>query len=394
MSRIENESVHHAAYSARHTDYTLYAKRYTLIICTLFLVLCSSTNSEQRTTNNEHCALQIYLPREITIQEDCLTVGQVGIIRGEESLVARASEVALGRISVPGQKIVIDRSTLLSRLACNGIPTSKLSLTGAEKITVRKQQQVIKGEEFVELASSFLKKPAGGGNDPVQGFALAADSVCQLNPVQTPKDLILPGRSCDVRLSPRLVEGGAKNQAKVQITVFASDPVGGDKEIGTREVIFRLKFNRHSVVTLTEIPAGAVISPENVKIEKIVSDQAEGLDRIRPAPRLRGDKLAPAEAGVGPEPEDWRPPYGLIAKRRLPANTVVRPDMLSSVEPTTIERNETVVLRIDRPGLLVTALGKAMQKGQAGEYIKVRNLDSQRIILCRVVEDGTVEPIF
>jgi flagella basal body P-ring formation protein FlgA len=35
-----------------------------------------------------------------------------------------------------------------------------------------------------------------------------------------------------------------------------------------------------------------------------------------------------------------------------------------------------------------------MQEGRAGEYIKVRNLDSQRMILAKVNEDGTVEPIF
>ncbi|MHC4087226.1 MAG: flagella basal body P-ring formation protein FlgA [Planctomycetota bacterium] len=34
-----------------------------------------------------------------------------------------------------------------------------------------------------------------------------------------------------------------------------------------------------------------------------------------------------------------------------------------------------------------------MQEGRTGEYIKVRNLNSQRIILARVKEDGTVEPV-
>jgi len=53
-----------------------------------------------------------------------------------------------------------------------------------------------------------------------------------------------------------------------------------------------------------------------------------------------------------------------------------------------------VVIRVEMPGLLVTAMGKTMQEGRAGEYIKIRNLDSQRIILCKVNEDATVEPVF
>jgi len=313
--------------------------------------------------------LQIYLPREVTIEEDYLKLGQVSIIRGEESLVAKASEITLGRLSVPGQKIVVDRPTVLSRLACNGIPARKVTLTGAEKITVKKQHQVIKGSKFVELASAFLRNNLPDG------------SVCQLNPLWIPKDLFIGKLSKDVRLYPRLVKSSARgtgsplrgssapprgnlNQVKVQIAVFADG-----KEVAVREVTLRLKYNHRTVVTLVEIPAGAVISPENVKIEKIVSNY--------------------------PEPVNWSPPYGLIARRRLPVNTVIRPDMVGPVKSAVVVgRNETVVIRIERPAFLVTALGKAMQKGQAGEYIKVRNLDSQRIILAKVNEDGTVEPIF
>ena len=297
-------------------------------------------------------ALRIYLPREVTIKDDAIKLGQVSIIRGKESLVAKASEIALGRISVPGQKIVVARSVVLSRLACNGIPASKVTLTGAEKITVKQQEHIINGGEFVELASSFLKK-----NPP-------AGSVCQMNPIRIPKDLVLPGVSKDIKLSTRLARSSAGNQAKVQIAVLADG-----KEIGVREVTFRLKYNCRRVVTLVELGAGAVINAENVKIEKSVSNY--------------------------PEPAGWRPPYGLVTRRKLPANTVIRPDMIGPVKPAVVVgRNQRVVIRIERPGLLVTAIGKAMQDGRAGEYIKVRNVDSQRIILAKVNEDGTVEPIF
>jgi len=241
---------------------------------------------------------------------------------------------------------------VLSRLACNGIPASKVTLTGAEKVTVKQQQQIIKSNKFVETALSFLRK------------SLPADSVCQSNPMRMPTDLVVPGPSKDIKLSPRFVKSHAKNQAKVQIAVLADG-----KEIVVREVIFRLKYNRRRVVTLVEIGAGTVISPENVKIEKTLSNH--------------------------PEPANWKPPYGLIARRRIAANTVIRPDMAGPRESAVIvRRNQNVVIRIERPGLSVTAIGKAMQPAKAGEYIKVRNVDSRRIILAKVNEDGTVEPVF
>jgi flagella basal body P-ring formation protein FlgA len=36
---------------------------------------------------------------------------------------------------------------------------------------------------------------------------------------------------------------------------------------------------------------------------------------------------------------------------------------------------------------------QTVEEGSAGEYVRVRNVDSQRIILARVNEDGTVEPV-
>jgi flagella basal body P-ring formation protein FlgA len=123
------------------------------------------------------------------------------------------------------------------------------------------------------------------------------------------------------------------------------------------------------VVTLVDIPAGAVIGPENVKIEKHVSDY--------------------------PEPANWVLPYGLVAKRRLAAKSVVLSSMVEPVKPpVVVKRNQNVVIRIDMYGLVITAMGKTMQDGRAGEYIRVRNVDSRRIILAKVSEDGTVEPVF
>ncbi|RKY25711.1 MAG: flagella basal body P-ring formation protein FlgA [Planctomycetota bacterium] len=319
------------------------------IIVTVFLLTSATSRADDI---EKSFPLRIHLPRDVSIEGDTLQLGQVSIIRGEETLVAKANKISIGRFSVPGQEIVINRSTVLSRLACSGIPVSKVSLTGAEKVTVKQRQQIIKGEEFVELAKSFLDK------NPL------VDSVCKSTPVTLPKDLILQGSSEDIKLSARLIKSGARNRAKVRIAVLANGI-----EIGAREVTFRLKYNSRRVTTLVDIPAGAVISPENVRIEKALSDY--------------------------PEPSDWSPPYGLIAKRRLPANTVILPNMTTSAKaPIIVERNQTVVIRFENPELLVTAIGKTMQKGRAGEYIKVRNVDSHRIIVAKVNENGTVEPVF
>jgi flagella basal body P-ring formation protein FlgA len=179
-----------------------------------------------------------------------------------------------------------------------------------------------------------------------------------------PKDLILSGISDDIRSLVSLVKSGVRNQAKARIAVFS-----GGKEVGVREVTFCLKYNCRKLVAQVDIPPGAIISPENVRIKKVVSNY--------------------------PEPADWMAPYGLITKRRLPANIIIQPGMVGPVEPKVLlKRNQNVVIKIDRLGILVTATGKTVQEGKVGEYIRVRNVDSKRIILAKVNEDGTVEPVF
>ena len=319
-----------------------------LIVCTHFCRVLADDKAEGL---NVDCGLQIYLPREVSIRDGNLKLGQIGIIRGEKALVTKANEITLGRFSLPGQEIVIERHVILSRLASCGIPSSRVTLQGAEKVSVRQRQKIVAGDEFVRLAGNFLENNLSG------------DSISQWNPICKPKDLVIPGSDKDVRFSPQLVRSSVRNQAKVEIAVFF-----GDRQIGTREVIFSLQYNGHKAVTLVDIPAGSLISRENVKIEKSTTNY--------------------------PEPDDWEPPYGQVARRTLPAETVLKPHMIGPVEsPVVIKRNQNVVIRVQKPGFLITAVGKAMQDGKVGEYIKVRNIDSQRIILGKVNQNGSVEPV-
>jgi len=326
--------------------------RVVIAICFLALVHCSRAEADsQAGQNSTDALLHVHLPREVTIEGSSLRLGQIGIVRGNRSLVAKAGTIPLGRISTPGQEIVVDRAIILSRLACNGIPASEVTVTGAKRTTIKQQHQIIKGAQFVELAQSSLKK-----NMP-------AESEYEAEPVRVPKDLMLPEPSEDLAVRSCLVDTGTANRAKVRITVSAH----GDR-IATRDVVLALKYRSHKVVASTEIPAGTVIGPQNVKIQETLSDS--------------------------PEPANWRPPYGLVARRRIPPNTVLSPNMVGPLRSAvTVERNDTVVIQIKRPGFSVTTLGIALQKGRAGEYIKVRNAESQRIILCKVNEDGNVEPV-
>ncbi|MBN2136649.1 MAG: flagellar basal body P-ring formation protein FlgA [Sedimentisphaerales bacterium] len=296
--------------------------------------------------------LRIYLPREIAIDGNVPKLGEIGILRGDSGLAKKAETIPLGLLSTAGQEVTINRGTVLSRLASHGIVGAEVELTGAEAVKVRRKGQVITVDELAALARSFIAKNS------------VSASLCRADLSGSPSDIVIEGHARDVKLVPRFLRSGSASLGRVRIGAFS-----GGKEIGSREVRFRFKYKSHQVVTLSDLPAGAVISRDNVKIEQVVSDY--------------------------PEPADWRAPYGLVAQRRLSRNTVLVKGMVGPAElPVLVKRNQNVVIRIDAGGLVITATGMAVEQGRAGDYVKVRNVDSQRIIMAKVHEDGTVGPVF
>ncbi|HNS20146.1 MAG TPA: flagellar basal body P-ring formation chaperone FlgA [Sedimentisphaerales bacterium] len=295
--------------------------------------------------------LQVHLPREVTVQTGPLTLGQISVLHGNSSLVTAAAGIGLGQISTPGQKAVLDRVTILSRLASHGISADQVRLTGAQAVAVRRYHRSISPDEFIEVGREFLRQ-----HPP-------ASMIREMIPTAKPQELVLSAQVEDLQVLPRFAKSGARGHVAVQITVMADG-----REIGKRDILFRLKYQSRRVVTAREVAEGTILTPADLRIETVVSDQ--------------------------PEPANWQAPYGLMAVRKLPADMEVRADMVSVAQsPVVIRRNETVVIRIERPGLVVTAVGTVLQEGRTGECVKVRNADSSRVIVCKVNADGTVEPV-
>jgi len=320
-----------------------------ILILTVFVLLAGLTKAGTEGGNQK---LKIYMPREIAIKGSLLTLGQVGIIRGDAILAAAAGQIELGRLSTPDQSIRIDKNVILSRLACSGIPSSSVTLTGAEETLIMREHELISEDRLVAEATAFLKNN------------LPDPSICQIDPVRTPGQLVLPGRGDNIKLICSLQPHGASNQSKVQVAVF-----DGNQEVGRQDVYFRFRYEVRKLITKTPILRGDVISTENVVIEKGISNY--------------------------PEPSGWKVPYGLVALRSIPANIVLTDSMVSAPQPEVlIKRNQTVSIKIENAGLVASAVGKALQDGVAGEYIKVQNVESKIIIMAKVSDDGTVEPVF
>lgn len=297
-------------------------------------------------------SLTIKLPYETTVADENVTLGSIAQIKGDEEPVKQAAAIGLGRIIVPEQTLTIDRSMILSRLKCtDGLSHCIPEFSGADKVRVSRASLTIKGESFVESGRSFLAK------------SIKSDSIAKWEPARTPADVVLAGEQKDIELAPRLVSRNTTGTVNLEISVITDGAA-----VASRQVIFRPKYDVSQAVTTTDVKKGTALDSNNIKIEQTLSDK--------------------------PQQVDWTQAEGLVATRDLASGTVLNISMAKPPRPkVAIARNQTVVIKIDNAGLTVTAMGVAIQQGSVGECIKVRNIDSQRIIATKINEDGTVEPV-
>lgn len=79
---------------------------------------------------------------------------------------------------------------------------------------------------------------------------------------------------------------------------------------------------------------------------------------------------------------------GLSAKRTLAPGTIVTRDNL--LQPLLIRRGDAVTIKAEADGLIVHMPGVAMTDGRRGEPIRVKNINSAKMVDAQVVEAGVV----
>jgi len=296
-------------------------------------------------------SVKMHLPRSVVVNGKTIRLGDLGVIRSSDTaLAAKASDIAMGRRPWSGEKIVVDRRTILSRLAANGISASAVSFTGSENVSVTRGEKVFESRVLSRIAEAFINKTR------------PLDGQCKWRLLRKPEDLLAPGDG-DVRLQPRL--GSELSGGCLSVEIVA---LRGNRQVGLARVLFKQLYSMRKLVAARDIPAGGVITPQNTRIEVV--------SVLRQAPR-------------------WISPYGMTCSRAVRAGAVVARSLWTTRKTTVVvRRRKSVRMKIQMAGFAIVAAGQALEDGRVGETIKVRNADSKRIVLARVNSDGTVSPVY
>jgi flagellar basal body P-ring formation protein FlgA len=295
--------------------------------------------------------IQIHLPREAKITDSTIRLKDIGILRGDKALVVTASNISLGRLFIPHQKMTIERTIILSRLASHGIRVADVDFSGAKTVTVQQDQQAIDGQELVDIALSYLHKHLGDRY------------TTQITPSRLPKALYLGTTHKDIQLTPTFSRKNNWGYAQVTITALSQGT-----PLATREIAFRIQYQCTHVSAKNDIEPGAKITRDNITLGTHYASR--------------------------PQSPPWKPPYGQTARIAIKQGKKITASLLTVPTVTvSLQRKAKVLIRIKRPGLMISTTGITESSGITGAIIKVKNVDSGRIIHCRIMNDGTVEPI-
>ena len=121
------------------------------------------------------------------------------------------------------------------------------------------------------------------------------------------------------------------------------------------------------VVPKSTIAVGQVISPENLEKKKFYI-KAEAASRY---------VLNPSQI------------TGKVAKRVLLPGKAIALSYLG--EPKVVTKGQATKLVFQSGALIITAIGVPLEDGSVGDWIRVRNTDSGRLVSGVVLKDGSVQ---
>lgn len=259
------------------------------------------------------------------------------------------------------EELRVTRSLITARLLLAGCPAEMLSFAGAATTTVERVEQRDQNDLEVErLAQREVSRQLGLNPEQVE-VRLLGPCIERLNAARgdSPRgelDVVPPPtRSNDPRITVRWIEGGV-----VKSTLSCG---------------VRIRVSRDWPSAARDLPVGQVLSAADVVTHPVWCawtevappvDQCVGKQLKRPLESQ--SKLLLADLAV-PGP----------AAAQAAAAPVIKPRDLIRV--SAVRGNLTVVL----------PSAEALQAGRPGERIRLRNLESQRVIIGTVIAAGEVE---
>ena len=315
---------------------------YSNVFLVLLLLLSSRTAFSKGSSLPDEQLIKIFLPQSSVINSNEYRLGEISQIEGEDVLLLeKISKTVIGRSPLPGRKLTVTRSLILSRLRSQKINVKRFVFPGSESSSIQRAALKVTGKDIDQVVLKHIRE--ANKNEDLKPRLLAKT-----------RDIFLP---------------------RGQVSYVITSKGKYKKEGGYRnyEVEFSIDGEAVRIVTVRTYL-------------KLYKEVFIARDTIRRNQIIEESDLLKVRKNVDRMPREYVTDknhlIGKISNRTINPSEAIRVNTVSA--PPLVKSGDRLQIVFDTPFLRLSAPGISMAKGRKGERIPVKNLDSKIVVFATV----------
>jgi flagella basal body P-ring formation protein FlgA len=287
--------------------------------------------------------LVISLREEASVRSATILLKDVADVRGPDlDTIEKLSQISLGPSPEFGSVKTLSRHQIGQFIQAAAGPVRSEEFSGAAAVQVRVKGGAINAEEVEALLKAYIRKASSWNESEIE-----ISSIRNLNGIELPPD------GAELRLSPIDASMGYKSiLAPVEI-------VRAGKTLRRFWITAEIDIHAEILVAAQKITPGKIVQPGDVVKKNI--------------------PIADLHMAYARNPEEV---VGKAASRIFSPGDPIPCQFFAN--PSLIKSGETVQLRLERKGIVLTSQARAEQDGKLGQVIRIRSLDFSTVVKAQV----------
>jgi len=299
--------------------------------------------------------IEIKLMDKVVLEDEIITVNDISTVTGDDAdLINKIKGIEIGNTPGANSERRIDLSFIRMRLHASNINIADVTFTNAKSSLVSVESTKIKGLEIAQKAKEYLL-----GSLPIDG----RETTVEIGRV--PADQWVPRRRDKIDFHISLVDTN-KDRGKVELIVSASS---NSKLFFKVPVYFNVRVFEFVAITKGKTRRKQPLTKENVFIAR------------RETTRLRGMAFSSID--------DLK---DMTTTTPVQSHTILTDYMVET--PPTMKQGSLVKLIVKESGFRIVTKGLAQQTGYKGDVIKLKNLDSKKMLYGKILNSDSVQVVY
>ena len=315
---------------------------YSYGLLVLLFLLNSGTAFSTGSNLVDEQQIKVFLPPSSVINSDEYRLGEIAQLEGEDVLLLeKISQTVIGRSPLPGRKLTVTRSLILSRLRSQKINIKRFVFPGSESSSIQRAALKITGKDIDQVVLKHIRE--SNKNEDLKPRILAKT-----------RDIFLP-------------------RGQVSYAITSKGKYKKDGGYRNYEVEFSIDGEAVRIVTVRtylKLYKEVFIARDTIRRNQII-EESDLLKVRKNVDRLPREYVTDKDQLIGK-----------ISKRTINPSEAIRRNTVSA--PPLVKSGDRLQIVFETPFLRLSAPGISMAKGRKGERIPVKNLDSKIVVFAKV----------